>query len=200
LPPPLRRVHQQLLRHFAATGAAPSPAQLAAIAADAGIDPHAAMAELAAQDLVAVDDGARLLAAYPFSPTPTDHVVDLGKVAVHAMCAIDALGIPAMLGADATIHSCDPYTGAPVTVTITAASAVFEPRTMVVVYAATHATGRSVDTCCSTINFFTDPGSAAAWIAARPGLATSVLDQAGALALGRDIFGPLLDTPATRAS
>ena len=33
------------------------------------------------------------------------------------MCALDALGIPPMLGADAVITSADPLTSAPVTVT-----------------------------------------------------------------------------------
>ena len=33
------------------------------------------------------------------------------------MCAIDALGIPAMLGQDVVITSADPVTGEPVTVT-----------------------------------------------------------------------------------
>jgi hypothetical protein len=70
--------------------------------------------------------------------------------------------------------------------------AVFDPPETVVVYAATGTGGRSVDTCCSTINFFTHPTSAQAWIAAHPHLATTVLDQDSAVALGRDIFGPLL--------
>src|SRR5258708_39935432 len=36
---------------------------------------------------------------------------------VWSMCAIDALGIPAMLGQDVVITSADPVTGEPVTVT-----------------------------------------------------------------------------------
>jgi len=52
-----------------------------------------------------------------------------------------------------------------------------------------------MDACCSTINFFTTTGSAQAWLADHPGLAATVLDQAQAVALGRDIFAPLLTQP-----
>jgi len=199
LPAPLRQVHQRVLRHFASTGSSPSPQDLAAFAADAGVDPMAAVSALAADDLVAVDNEGRLRAAYPFSPTPTDHAVDLNGVRAYAMCAIDALGMPYMLGTNATIHSRDPQTGAPITVSVIDGAAVFQPDTAVVVYAATGATGRSVDTCCSTINFFTDPTTAQAWISTRPALIATVLDQTAALTLGREIFGPLVDTSASGA-
>ncbi|MEO3779854.1 organomercurial lyase [Micromonospora sp. B11E3] len=61
-----------------------------------------------------------------------------------------------------------------------------------IVYAATGDTGRPVDTCCSTINFFTSASSAQAWITAHPNLAATDLDQEQAVTLGRDIFEPLL--------
>src|SRR5262249_44126921 len=86
-----------------------------------------------------------------------------GWGAVYAMCAVDALGVPAMLGRDATITSTDPHTGQPVAVTVTSGVAAFDPPETVVVYAATGTGGRSVDTCCSTINFFTHQASARAW-------------------------------------
>ncbi|SCL31994.1 Alkylmercury lyase [Micromonospora rhizosphaerae] len=190
LPDRLRQVHRAILRHFAATGTAPSDADIRA--AVNGADTANALRELAREDLVAVDSAGRLVAAYPFSPTPTPHVVSLGDVEVFAMCAIDALGMPFMLGTDAVITSADPHTGQPVRVTITNGAATYEPAEMVIVYAATGATGRSVDTCCSTINFFADASTAQAWITARPGLAATVLDQDQAITLGRDIFEPLL--------
>jgi ribosome modulation factor len=59
-------------------------------------------------------------------------------------------------------------------------------------YAATPATGRSVDTCCFTINFFTHARSAQAWINAHPRLAATILSQDEAVTLGRDIFASLL--------
>jgi hypothetical protein len=192
LPAAVRAVHRQLLRHFAGTGAAPSSAVLADFAAEAGLDSQAALRRLAEDDLVALDDEGSLLAVYPFSPTPTPHVVEVDGVRMYAMCAIDALGVPAMLGRDATIASTDPSTGRSIVVTVRAGQAVFDPHETVVVYAATGTGNRSVDTCCSTINFFGSPASGQAWLDEHAGLTATILDQGSALALGRDIFGPLL--------
>jgi hypothetical protein len=196
LPQSLRELHRAILRHFAATGTAPSSAQIDAVVRAAGLDPAVALRALAADDLIAVDPAGRLRAAYPFSPTRTAHLVSLPTASVHAMCAIDALGTPFMLGVDAVIASTDPHNGEPIQVTLTSGDARFQPPDAVVVYAATPAPGRSVDICCSTINFFTDAGSAQAWIAAHPDLA-AILTQDQAVGLGRDIFEPLLDQPVT---
>ncbi|MCW6003588.1 alkylmercury lyase family protein [Micromonospora sp. CPCC 205371] len=195
LPDGLREVHRAILMHFATTGIAPDGTAISTFAAAVGVDPAAAIDALAAEDLVAVDAGGRLVAAYPFSPTPTSHMVVLGVVRVYAMCAIDALGMPYMLDTDAVITSTDPHTGQPVHVTVTDRSAAWRPAEAVVVYAANAAGGRSVDSCCSTINFFTSAGSAQAWIAAHPALTATVLDLGQAVTLGRDIFEPLLTGP-----
>lgn len=192
LPDSLRQVHRAILRHFAATGTAPTDADIRAGINAPDLDTAKALRELAREDLVAVDNAGRLVAAYPFSPTPTPHVVSFGDVEVYAMCAIDALGMPFMLGTDATITSADPRTGQPVRVTITNGAAIYQPAEAVIVYAATGDSGRSVDTCCSTINFFTSASNAQAWITTHPNLAATVLDQDQAVTLGRDIFEPLL--------
>jgi hypothetical protein len=192
LPAGLRHIHQAILRHFAATGHGPTDADLRPVANTASLEVTTALSELARRDLIAIDEADHLIAAYPFSPTPTPHRVSLGDVDVYAMCAIDALGMPFMLGTDAVVTSVDPYTGRPVQVTITDGTAIYQPAEAVIVYAATATAGRSVDTCCSTINFFSNGDSAQAWIAAHPSLAATVLDQNQALSLGRDIFEPLL--------
>src|SRR5215471_12467801 len=86
LPGPLRGLHRAVLRRFLATGAPPTARWLRQAAADAGL---AADAVHVVNGLVAV--------AYPFSGTPTRYCVELdGLPAVYAMCAIDALGLPAM--------------------------------------------------------------------------------------------------------
>lgn len=57
-----------------------------------------ALAELEAAELVHAANGA-VSVVYPFSGAPTRQQVELdGFPAVYAMCAIDALGIPAMAG------------------------------------------------------------------------------------------------------
>ncbi|NIQ78385.1 MAG: mercury(II) reductase, partial [Anaerolineae bacterium] len=44
--------------------------------------------------------------AYPYSPTPTSHLVRLGTgVRVYCMCAIDCFYVPFLTGSDITIES-----------------------------------------------------------------------------------------------
>ncbi|MFE2095039.1 organomercurial lyase [Streptomyces sp. NPDC059460] len=94
----LRAVHQAVLRHFATTGSAPSTPDLEGIAAEAGRIAHDVLAELDAEDFLALDAEGRVRAAYPFSAAETPHRVKLGNgVEAWSMCAIDALGIAAML-------------------------------------------------------------------------------------------------------
>ena len=70
------------------------------------------LAELADEDFLTLDADGRISAAYPFSVAPTGVEVELpGGVTVSAMCAIDALGIPAMLRHRRADHLDDPVTG-----------------------------------------------------------------------------------------
>jgi alkylmercury lyase len=104
LPGPLRGLHRAVLRRFLATGAPPTAGWVLQAAAEAGLD-ASAVNELAAADAVHMVNG-MVAVAYPFSGTPTPHRVELdGLPAVYAMCAIDALGLPAMAGRDGRITS-----------------------------------------------------------------------------------------------
>ena len=72
---------------------------------------RAAVEELDARDLVYVSDE-QIVLAYPWSATPTAFVVVLADGRERwACCAIDALGVPAMLGETVTVragcHHCD---------------------------------------------------------------------------------------------
>ncbi|WP_275297597.1 organomercurial lyase [Streptomyces sp. CdTB01] len=119
----LRAVQQAVLRHFAATGHSPSTKELEPAAAAHGRTAAEVLADLAAEDLLVLDDHVRIRAAYPFSTVPTAHRVRLASgIETLAMCAIDALGIPDMLGVDAVITSIDPVTGDTITVTSSAAA------------------------------------------------------------------------------
>ncbi|HEU4424203.1 MAG TPA: organomercurial lyase, partial [Pilimelia sp.] len=116
LSPPARALHRTILNAFAATGQPPDPASLPA---PGGHDHQVLLQELHDRDAVRLDAYGGIRAAYPFSGTPTAHTVAIaGGSTVWAMCAIDALGIAAMLGRDVTITSRDPYTGEPVRVSI----------------------------------------------------------------------------------
>ncbi len=117
LPGPLRELHRAVLRRFLEAGAPPTARWLRQAAADAGLD-AAALGELAAADAVHVVNGV-VAVAYPFSGTATPHRVELdGLPALYAMCAIDALGLPAMAGRDGQITSADPHDGTLIAVSV----------------------------------------------------------------------------------
>lgn len=203
----LRAAQQQVLRSFASAGRAPSAADLTETAARYGTTAAAILAALHAGDYLRLGPDGQIRAAYPFSGVPTPHLVDIdGGPRVHAMCAIDALGMAAMLRTGVTITSADPGTGEAVTVTVRAdgKTAAWQPPTAVVF------NGRliseqvcdpvpgalevpaSADSCCGYMNFFGTRAGAAAWDAAHPGITGEILGQAAALRLGVDIFSGLL--------
>ncbi|KAA1428775.1 hypothetical protein F0U47_00705 [Nocardioides antri] len=99
LTPVARELHLAVLKSFAASGAPPSRAQLERFPVENRKALSTAFAELVDRDLVAVDDHGEIRAAYPFSARPTAILVQPSQgPAVHACCAIDALGMSAMSG------------------------------------------------------------------------------------------------------
>ncbi|MEJ8639062.1 alkylmercury lyase family protein [Streptomyces sp. MS2.AVA.5] len=189
----LRAVHQAVLRHFAATGDAPEPAGLAAAAATAGRTAADVLAELDREDFLTLDDDGRIRAAYPFSAVPTGHRLRLaGGVEAWAMCAIDALGVAAMLQQDVTVTSCDPVDGRPITVTLTDGTARWEPGEAVVFVGQRDQAGPAATVCCDALNFFADPTTAAAWARQHPEVHGRIISQAKALRTAEQTFGPLL--------
>jgi hypothetical protein len=189
----LRAVHQAVLRSFAATGRAPDHDLLDA--AGPPFDTARVLAELAGGDFVYLDQAGSISAAYPFSATPTPHKVQIaGGASAYAMCAIDALGMAAMLGASVAIRSADPATGEPVTVTVSGRDALWHPATAVVFVGrtASDGAGPSAAVCCECINFFARHSAAAAWATAHPEITGGILSQDRALEVGEQIFGQLL--------
>jgi hypothetical protein len=189
----LRAVHQAILRSFAATGHAPEPESLNAAAEP--FNAAAALAELAAGDFLCLDRAGRITAAYPFSATATAHRVRItGGAGAYAMCAIDALGIAAMLGTSVLISSADPVTAEPIAVTVDASDSDWRPTTAVVFVGRTadQCAGPSSVICCSYINFFATRPVATAWARAHPEIDGGILSQASALQVSEQIFGQLL--------
>jgi hypothetical protein len=195
----LRAVHQVVLHSFAETGHAPGPAILERAAAGWGRTAGEILSELAAEDFLTLDEHRRIAAAYPFSAHPTGVQVRLANgTHVAAMCAIDALGIPAMLGCDAVIESSDPVNGAPIQIRSTGGVMTWEPTGTVVYYGAQRRPGSSAAVCCGYLRFFAAGVTAAQFAAAHPEAEGRILGQDEARALGEDIFGPLLAEPAVR--
>ena len=185
--PAARAVHQAVLRAFATTGGPPPVSTLEQVAP--------ILARLHEADVIRLDPAGAVRVAYPFSAVPTRHHVRLATgVETYAMCAIDALGMPAMLETDATITSTDPVTHQPVTVTVHDGRHTWNPATAVVFSSAAAGTGPSADCCCDDLNTFTSPATARVWMNEHPATPGELLDTTTAERLGRHIFGDLLST------
>src|SRR5207253_7554575 len=114
LPAELRELHRAVLTAFAGSGTAPTVAWINDRASLLGLDTRKALHDLDQADLVHTADGV-VTVAYPFSGVPTRHRVQFEDgPAVWAMCAVDALGIPAMTGRNVAIASTDPHSDEPI--------------------------------------------------------------------------------------
>ncbi|MEU4710849.1 organomercurial lyase [Nocardia salmonicida] len=183
--------HHAILRGFAATGGAPTVDELATIFSADVFVPQV-LRRLHEADVIRLDSSGAIAAAYPFSAVPTAHRVHIdGGATVYAMCAIDALGMSAMLGADTTIETTAPDTGQPISVAVRDQQLTATPTTAVVFVGGQAAQGPSAATCCSYLNFFPDRESGQSWAATHPDISGTAVDLTEAHDLGNAIFGQL---------
>ena len=197
LPGPLKAFHRALLGAFLIETGPPDLRVVGRLAAELELEPEAALAALAAADLVHVDPATgRVRVAYPFSGVATPHRVELvGSPTVYAMCALDALGVPQMTRHSGRIRSADPTSGQPITVEVGDHGWRWQPVTTVVLAgtAAVSETCGSVADCrCPYINFHTSPAAADTYRQTHPAMAAELLDQAEAVAVAERIFAGLL--------
>lgn len=92
--------------HFAETGIAPSPDEVASrvdLTPDRVLEAYQVLR--AKRVLALQQDGASILMAPPFSGLPTQHIVEAGRIRYFANCAWDSLGIPVALRTPATVQS-----------------------------------------------------------------------------------------------
>ena len=191
--PAERALHQMVIRVFAATGRPPDPTTLEQVAAAHGGTATDLLAHLHAADVVRLGPGGDIRAAYPFSGRRTRHRVRLANGAdACAMCVIDALGIPPMLGTDAVITTADPVSGAPITVSAVAGRFVWDPVAAVVFIGALTGGGPSAEARCDYLNAFTDYDQAAAWMRMYPHVRGRIVTSGQAECLARQIFADLL--------
>ena len=191
---PALQVHRAVLATFALTGQPPARGELDRLARGHGADPGAVLAELAESDVLAFAADGQIRAAYPFSAAATPIQVSwAGGPDAYAMCAIDALGMSAMLARPVTITAAEPDTGCVITVRADGDQARWDPRTTVVFAGSAGDAGRpSADRSCCFINFFATARSARAWARRNPEVAGRLLTQEDALRSGVAQFGTLL--------
>ncbi|MFE3947781.1 alkylmercury lyase family protein [Streptomyces sp. NPDC059118] len=163
------------------------------VAADVDDRTADVLAELAREDFLTTDQQVRIQAAYPFSAVATPHRVTLaGGARVWAMCAIDAVGVPAMLDVDAVISSVNPVTGESVSVTSENEQMVWAPASAVVFVGRRGCSGPAAEVCGDTLHFSAGAASAETWIEQHPEVTGTVVDQARAEEIGKRTLGPLL--------
>jgi len=197
-----RQVHRAVLATFVRTGQPPDRGELERLARSHSADPDAVRAELAETDVIAFAADGESRAAYPFSPVATPIRVSwTGGPDAHAMCAIDALGMSAMLGRPVTITAAEPGTGRVITVHADGDRARWDPQTTVVFAgSAGDAGGPSADCACSYINFFATARAARAWARRHREVTGRLLTQDAALRSGVAQFGTLLQAARTATS
>lgn len=204
---PAQHFHRALLRAFLALGHAPSEDDLHVEAAGVGSSVTALLQELVEQDVIQRDTTGAIRAAYPFSGRPTAHRVQLLEhLPVFAMCAIDALGLPYMVGCSATIVTQDPLEETPITIWIHPGTGEqrWQPEeTVVLSNLRAAAPASSAECCCPVINAFASRKHAERWQQAHSEAAVRLLTQEEAVAEARTLFEHLLDKaealPATQA-
>jgi hypothetical protein len=187
-----RELYFWILRQFAENGR-PSGAETRDAAERFGLDAESALAILAREDLVHTDRDGEIAVAYPFSGRTTDHVVRFkGGHEVHAMCAIDALGIAPMFERSIEIVSRDPLTRERVGVVLGPdGTASWRPEEAVVVCGAS-GSGESCCSCCPVLNFFASSENGERWLETRPDVRGYVMSMREAIDAGRAVFGDVL--------
>ncbi len=192
-------VRRHVLRGFA-SGTTPTTITLAK---QCGLSPSRAreiLLRLMAMDLLFLDSTEEtVLAAYPFSSAPTPHRVRLTSREVFALCAVDALGMPTMLGETAEISSRCARCGSKVEVQAQPDTlSQYHPAEIVVWFP------ESEDDCCPVaqsrcpnISFFCIHEHLQAWRQANGHPHGVVLSLVEAFEVGQEIFGSLLAEPAS---
>jgi len=136
-----------------------------------------------------------ILVAYPFSARPRGHSVLINSAnRVEAMCAIDALGIAAMLQQPIEIASHDPLTAAEIWVRLDPSEgAWWEPTTTVTLAGSASCNGPSFRGCCDVLNFFQTEDSANSYLAEHPELSGFPISIPDAIEAARIVFGDVLE-------
>ena len=160
------------------------------------LDLARALARLNTLDLLYRDrETGEILGAYPFSSLPTPHRISFpGEPAYHrvyAMCAIDAMGIPFMLGKPVAIRSSCAHGDGSVDLKIQDGAIHHLQPQETVVFAGTKCSGHAATSLCTTLVFFCNHDHATAWRKSRGESSGAVLTPGEALAVGKGLFGNL---------
>jgi len=196
LEPAQDRVWRTVLELFARSG---KPPRLYEISEETGLsieDLRTFIGELEAHDLLGSGPSADVVRyAYPFTGDQTEHRVQLRGRKLHAVCAIDALGIAAMFGTDVVIESSCRVCGAGIEIGTAQdgkSLSYAQPVNAVVWYDLAYS-GCAEASCCGSIAFFCSEAELQPWVSAQtPQRRGYRLTLDDALEVGRALFETVL--------
>jgi hypothetical protein len=193
LDPAERGLYRWVLRSFA-SGGSPSGHDVADAAQSLNVAVDAALNRMVEGDLIQRSASGDIECAYPFSAKPTTHVVMLDSgVRLYAMCAVDALGIPTMLGRACLIETADPVDRTQISLRVGASGkSESEPGGAVVLCAVATGPGPLSSLCCPLVNTFASAASAERFLESHPELGGPILSIAEAVERGAAVFGEVL--------
>jgi alkylmercury lyase len=153
------------------------------------------VSELQALDLLGSDASAAvILYAYPFTGEQTEHRVQLRGHWLHAVCAIDALGVAGMFRTDVVIESTCRACAKRIEIgTVQGGESLSHalPVDAVVWYDLAYS-GRAAASCCPAIAFFCSDAELHHWLSAQSPQRTGYsLPLNEALEVGRALFEPV---------
>lgn len=188
LSPDVRAAHHRILRAYIADGAPPNISEFST----------EIRGELSRRDLVHIRDG-KIALAYPFSTAVTDFAVRAAGVEMHAICAIDALGVAAMIQRETKVTCLCPVCRAPMALTIAAdgltMTNVTDPTARV--WTGVMEVGScAADSQCTSMRMFCSPEHLEVWRSDRPGMRGFDLTLEEGVQLGAEIFRAFLREPA----
>lgn len=187
------RIRRAILSAYATKGTSASASELSELTGFSRPEVIDILHRLCRRDLVVLAPDDRIVGAYPFTDRATGHRVRFGDRTVTAMCAIDALGIGAMLGVDTAIHSSCRLCGAAIRIETREngqSLGAVAPASAVVWSGVQYADACAATSLCTVQAFFCTEEHLSLWREPRAtGFRLSIEE---ALQVGKAIFGPML--------
>jgi glutaredoxin len=185
-----RRLHRSLIDAVVATGSVPTLDELASRLGTSEEVVAAGLTALAAADYLARDASGQITCLYPFSTTATPHAVIINGQRRFAMCAIDALGMPRMLGQKLVVEACCAICVVPITLRVRPGEIVTALPPTAMVVARRDEDAPAFTACCPYTVFVCGQEHGAQFLDRVS--SAHILPLSDALARAEEIFGGLL--------
>ncbi|MCS6880269.1 MAG: alkylmercury lyase family protein [Oscillochloridaceae bacterium] len=191
LEPATRRLYQAILRMIIQRS---QPLERALFATEMAAEQlETALERLNRDDMIILDAEKRIVGAYPVTLEDTPHHLVVNGVAINAMCALDALTVGPMFGAEVEINSVCRMSGEPIHIRQHGRS-ILEARpasALVGIRWAAPTTCHAAHSMCTEMIFLKDQDRAREWQAGDAEY-TSLFGLEETVAFGDAFFTPLL--------